>query len=62
MSAPDSQQLTTGTVAPGQEIDVAFDLIAPDDPGEIVEISNCATLVARFLAGAAKKNHFGSRL
>ena len=34
MSAPDSQQLTTGTVAPGQEIDVAVDLIAPDDPGE----------------------------
>ena len=34
MGAPDSQQLTTGTVAPGQEIDVAVDLIAPDDPGE----------------------------
>lgn len=34
MSAPDSQQLTTGTVAPGQEIDVAVDLIAPDDAGE----------------------------
>ena len=34
MSAPDAQQLTTGTVAPGQEIDVAVDLIAPDNPGE----------------------------
>jgi len=34
MSAPDSQQLTTGTVEPGQEIDVAVELIAPDDPGE----------------------------
>lgn len=34
MSAPDSQQLTTGTVAPGQEIDVAVDLVAPDDAGD----------------------------
>jgi len=34
MGAPDSQQLTTGTVAPGQEIDVKVDLVAPDDPGE----------------------------
>jgi len=34
MGAPDSQQLTTGTVAPGQEIDVKVNLVAPDDPGE----------------------------
>jgi hypothetical protein len=34
MGAPDSQQLTTGSVAPGQEIDVAVDLTAPDLPGE----------------------------
>jgi hypothetical protein len=34
LSAPDSQQLTTNTVAPGQEIDVAVEMIAPDDPGE----------------------------
>ncbi|HBX70986.1 MAG TPA: hypothetical protein DEH25_16830 [Chloroflexi bacterium] len=34
MNAPDSQQLTTGTVAPGQEFDVKVALTAPDDPGE----------------------------
>jgi hypothetical protein len=34
MGAPDTQQLTTGTVAPGQEIDVTVELVAPDDPGE----------------------------
>ncbi|HIE57695.1 MAG TPA: hypothetical protein EYP88_05640 [Anaerolineales bacterium] len=34
MSAPASQQLTTGTVAPGQEIDVSVTLTAPDDPGK----------------------------
>ena len=33
MGAPASTQLTTGTVAPGQEIDVSIDLTAPDDPG-----------------------------
>jgi hypothetical protein len=34
MDAPDHQQLTTGTVSPGQEIDVKVALVAPDDPGE----------------------------
>jgi hypothetical protein len=34
MGAPDSQQLTTGTVEPGQQIDVAINLVAPDDPGK----------------------------
>jgi hypothetical protein len=34
MGAPDSQQLTTGTVEPGQQIDVAVNLVAPDDPGK----------------------------
>ncbi|MEA3350879.1 MAG: NBR1-Ig-like domain-containing protein [Chloroflexota bacterium] len=34
MSAPASQQLTSGTVAPGQEIDVSVNLVAPDDPGD----------------------------
>ncbi len=34
MGAPDAQQLTTGTVAPGQKIDIAVDLIAPNEPGE----------------------------
>ena len=33
MGASASQQLTTGTVAPGQEIDVTVDLEAPDEPG-----------------------------
>jgi hypothetical protein len=33
MDAPDAQQLTTGTVAPGYEIDIAVDLVAPDGPG-----------------------------
>ncbi|MFN2235951.1 MAG: NBR1-Ig-like domain-containing protein, partial [Anaerolineales bacterium] len=34
MGAPDSQQLTTGTVEPGQQIDVSVNLVAPDDPGK----------------------------
>lgn len=34
MGAPDSQQLTSDTVAPGQEIDITVDLVAPDDAGE----------------------------
>ena len=34
MNAPESQQLTTGTLAPGQEIDVKVNLVAPLDPGE----------------------------
>lgn len=33
MSGPSSQQLTTGTVAPGQTIDVSVNLIAPNSPG-----------------------------
>jgi hypothetical protein len=33
MGAPASQQLTTGTVAPGQEIDISVILTAPDDAG-----------------------------
>jgi hypothetical protein len=33
MGAPATTQLTTGTVAPGQEIDIALILTAPDDPG-----------------------------
>ncbi len=33
LGAPASQQLTTGTVAPGQMIDIAVTLTAPDDPG-----------------------------
>ena len=33
MGAPASQQLTTGTIAPGQEVDISVDLTAPDDPG-----------------------------
>ncbi len=33
MGAPATQKLTTGTVAPGQEIDVSVVLTAPDDPG-----------------------------
>ena len=33
MGAPAAIQLTTGTVAPGQEIDVSVDLVAPDQPG-----------------------------
>jgi hypothetical protein len=33
MDAPESQAITTGTVAPGQEIDVTVELQAPDDPG-----------------------------
>ncbi len=34
MGAADAQQLTTETVAPDQEIDIAVNLIAPDDPGK----------------------------
>jgi hypothetical protein len=34
MDGPDEQQLTTETVTPGQEIDVAVDLVAPDEPGQ----------------------------
>lgn len=34
MGAPDSQQLTIETVDPGQEIDIAVNLVAPDDPGK----------------------------
>jgi hypothetical protein len=34
MDAPDEQQLTTGTVDPGQEIDITVWLVAPDDPGK----------------------------
>lgn len=34
MGAPATVQLTTGTVAPEQEIDVSVELTAPDDPGE----------------------------
>jgi len=33
MNAPASLQLTTGTVAPGQQIDISITLVAPDDPG-----------------------------
>lgn len=33
MSGPSSQQLTTGTVAPGQTIDVSVNLTAPSTPG-----------------------------
>lgn len=33
MSGPDSQQLTNGTVAPGQTIDVSVNLTAPSSPG-----------------------------
>lgn len=33
MSGPASQQLTNGTVAPGQTIDVSVNLIAPNSPG-----------------------------
>ncbi|MBU1661015.1 MAG: hypothetical protein KKD28_06035 [Chloroflexi bacterium] len=33
MGAPASIQLTTSTVAPGQQIDVSVNLVAPDDPG-----------------------------
>jgi hypothetical protein len=33
MGAPDSQQLTTGTVAPGATIDVSVDLVTPAAPG-----------------------------
>lgn len=33
MSGPSSQQLTNGTVAPGQTIDVSVNLIAPASPG-----------------------------
>lgn len=33
MSGPSSQQLTTGTVAPGQTIDVSVNLTAPSNPG-----------------------------
>ena len=34
MGAADAQQLTTETVAPDQEIDIAVSLVAPDDPGK----------------------------
>jgi hypothetical protein len=33
MGAPASKQLTTGTVAPGEEFDVTVNLVAPIDPG-----------------------------
>lgn len=33
MGAPPSVQITTGTIAPGQEVDVSVELTAPDDPG-----------------------------
>lgn len=33
MGGPDSQQLTTGTVASGQTIDVSLNLVAPSSPG-----------------------------
>ncbi len=33
MSAPASVQITAGTVAPGQSVDVSVDLVAPNDPG-----------------------------
>jgi hypothetical protein len=33
MGAPDSQQLTTGTVAPGAAIDISVDLVTPAEPG-----------------------------
>lgn len=33
MSGPSSQQLTNGTVAPGQTLDVSVNLIAPNSPG-----------------------------
>ncbi|MBC8497139.1 MAG: hypothetical protein H8D37_05710 [Chloroflexi bacterium] len=33
MSAPASVQLTSGTVAPGAEVDVSVDLVAPNNPG-----------------------------
>jgi hypothetical protein len=33
MGAPDSQQLTSGTVAPGASLDVSVDLVTPDTPG-----------------------------
>jgi hypothetical protein len=33
MGAPDSQQLTAGTVAPGATVDVSVDLLTPDEPG-----------------------------
>jgi len=33
MGAPDALQLTTGTIAPGQDYDVSVVLTAPDEPG-----------------------------
>ena len=36
MGAPDAQQLTTENIAPGQEIDVQMNLVAPDQPGKYV--------------------------
>ncbi|HEY61117.1 MAG TPA: hypothetical protein G4N95_00550 [Anaerolineae bacterium] len=33
MGSPAAVQLTSGTVKPGQEVDVSVDLTAPDDPG-----------------------------
>ena len=46
MSAPDSQQLTTETVDPGQKIDIAVNLVAPMILANTAEILNCAILVA----------------
>lgn len=34
MGAQVEQQLTSGTIEPGQEIEVSVDLVAPEDPGE----------------------------
>ncbi len=33
MDAPDSQVLTSGTIEPGEEIDVTIEMEAPEDPG-----------------------------
>ncbi len=57
MEAPDSQQLTTGTVSPGQEIDVKVNLVAPDDPGKYrgnFKLSNASGVI--FGYGAQSKS------
>lgn len=36
MGAPDDQQLTSENIAPGREIDVHVNLVAPDEPGKYV--------------------------
>lgn len=60
MSAPASQQLTPGTVAPGGTIDVSVNLISPAAAGTYRDSSSCAHPTARSSeSGPPRTTRFG---